>query len=155
MIDDVTREKIRIHCLSLVGNVWYEWGGQSIDEGRADCSGFVIEIMKRHGVVPDEFRDRRAMDLADVFPDRIPVDQSLPGDLAFYARHWGVDSGHVAVVVGPVDGVGSNCVVSMSNGRSGMTADVAQLVGAGLWVRPSINYRRDFLGVRRIRKIGS
>jgi len=129
-----------------LGKVWYEWGGQNIAGGVADCSGLVIEVFKKFGVLPAGFRDTTAQGLADYFSETANL--AVIGDLAFYGKS-AKKVAHVMIWIGDVDGR-KNMVAGMCNGARNMKAEWARKIGAGLWLR-SMRYRRDFLFVRKVK----
>lgn len=146
---DEWREDLKRYLLNRIGNVWYVWGGQDLENGLVDCSGLVLEVLKMFGRLPKDVSDMSALGLSRLFGDvpgteghKIPI----PGDLAFYGDNWRKVS-HVMFFVGNV-GKHKGCVVGMCGGKKDMTVETAKMLGAGLWVRTSAFYRRDFLGFR-------
>jgi len=152
MSDEAWRKDLKETVLDeLLGDVWYEWGAQkvigldAIHDRRADCSGFVLELLKWVDVLPKDYPDRTAQGLAGEY--RTKTVSPKPGDLAFYGSSWKKVS-HVMVYVGEVEGR-EDRVAGMCGGRRNMEAVWAAKVGAGCWLR-STRYRRDFLGYRRV-----
>ena len=160
MVTEPWRFDLRNLVLGLVGKVYYDWGGQKIlwnaMSGSADCSGLVLECLKKVGRLPKNFRDATAQDLFDYYArTRVPA----LCDLAFYGSNNKAVV-HVMFYLGkgqlPADGasVGLNlkeCVVGMCNGDHGLQATDARWLGAGLFVRTSPKYRKDFLGYGVVR----
>ena len=145
MADEAWRDDLRKVVLNAVGKVWYHWGGQDFEQGVADCSGLVLELLKLVKVLPADYPDRTAQGLAREFSTT--VQKPRCGDLAFYGSSWNKVT-HVMVYLGGVQGRGE-FVAGMCGGRRNMKAIWARLVGAGLWLRTP-RYRRDFLGYRRV-----
>lgn len=145
---DSWRIQLKRILLECVGCIPYVWGGQSVDfkkrRGEADCSGLVIEALKYVRKLPKTFGDTTAAGLSRHFRRR--VQNPSPGDLVFYGNS-GVT--HVMFYLGQVNGW-EGSVIGMCGGRRGMQAEEAKLLGANLWVRSSIRYRRDFAFCRRI-----
>ncbi len=144
--------------------VWYEWGGQkpfARPWGVADCSGLVIEVLKKVGRLPKEFPDTGVRGLTEEF-SRVKVPS--PGDVVFYGGS-DAKAGHIMFYLGGVvrDGNGKirfsfreggfpgmkeiheHAVIGMGGGRKNMQSDYARIAGAGLWIRRAARYRRDFL----------
>lgn len=145
MADEAWRDDLLKDVQGLIGKVWYVWGGQDVEVGEADCSGLVLELLKRRKVLPADYPDRTAQGLAREF--NVTVRNPRCGDLAFYGRSWsGVT--HVMVYVGDEWGRGE-MVAGMCGGRRNMKSSWARLVGAGLWLRRP-TYRNDLLGYRRV-----
>jgi hypothetical protein len=169
------RERVRGLVMSLVGRVWYVWGGgggaadrrpgvalpglkpqppfEAFDGLVADCSGLVLEVFKEAGVLPASWQDMGARAIARMYR---PVASPQPGDLAFYGKTW-PELGHVMICVGDV-AVGPKtipgAVAGMTGGDSTFTDPAwSRIVGAGLWIRKAA-YRRDLLGYRRVEPKG-
>ena len=146
MIDkDAWRDKVVDFLLTNTGNFFYVWGGQNLKSGDLDCSGLVIEVLKKFGKLSKNFGDARAQGLSKLFPI---AKNPLPGDLAFYGKDW-KNVNHVMFFIGDASGW-DNAVAGMTGGYKNMTRSESELLGAGLWVRKSARYRRDFLGFRRV-----
>jgi hypothetical protein len=154
MVLEPWRYDLRNMLLGMVGKVDYEWGAQQITwpsgSGVADCSGLVIECLKKVGRLPVKFRDLTAQGLRDYFK---PVNKAQLCDLVFYGRDASAIS-HVMFYLGKgqiPEGQASadlrkkECVIGMCNGAKDMVAQDAILLGAGLYVRTSPRYRKDFL----------
>jgi hypothetical protein len=148
------RYDLRNMLLGMIGKVDYEWGAQQITwpsgSGVADCSGLVIECLKRVGRLPVKFRDLTAQGLRDYFK---PVKTAQLCDLVFYGQDASVIS-HVMFYLGKgqiPEGSASEgmrkkeCVIGMCNGAKDMVAQDAILLGAGLYIRTTPRYRKDFL----------
>lgn len=149
------RGELKKFLLSKAGSFWYEWGGQDLVANKVDCSGLIIEVLKMVGVLPGIFRDVTAFGLAKHFP--VTVRNPKVGDLAFYGKNTNSIK-HVMIYLGEVrlprqlgkQSVYPNAVIGMSGGSKYMTLEMARMVGAGLWVKRSARYRRDFLYFRRV-----
>jgi hypothetical protein len=142
------RTDIKTWLIQNAGHVWYEWGGQDLYAEIADCSGLVIELLKRAGKLPIGF-DATAQGLCNRYPETIAPEC---GDLAVYGNGASGIT-HVMIWVGALD-IGTihwtDCVVGMVGGGKDTTADIGRLVGAGLFFRPRHDYRRDFQSFRRV-----
>jgi len=151
---DQWRSDAKEWLLENTGQVWYHWAGQQVDQGRADCSGLVMEVLKKFKVLPGNFGDMTAQELARHFRH---ARNPRVCDLVFYGKTWRKVR-HVMFYLGPFvvgrsDGTltsHENCVAGMCGGRRLMDENWARLAGAGLWVKTSPRYRRDFLGYRRV-----
>jgi cell wall-associated NlpC family hydrolase len=146
MKEERWRELVKEWILKNTGKIWYEWGGQDIDKKRAaDCSGLVLELLKKVQKLPKSSPDTTATGLSKMYPiTKTPK----PGDLAFYGRSW-QKIRHVMFYIGEV-GSFDHCVAGMGGGRKNMTAEWAKLVGSGLWVKTTPSYRNDFIGYRKV-----
>lgn len=150
---DKWREDVKAWLLSRVGKVWYVWGGQSPFADRAadrvaDCSGLVIEVLKRHGMLPWNYPDVTAGGLSAHFDE--DTDQPMPGDLVFYGRS-GIS--HVMFYVGKLQRgplMWEHAVAGMCGGCRNMTRERARLTGAALWVRSGVRYRGDLVRIARV-----
>ncbi|SMF95817.1 Cell wall-associated hydrolase, NlpC family [Methylomagnum ishizawai] len=95
------------YALSLQGTP-YVWGGESMEEGGFDCSGFVQHVYRRHGVrLP-----RTARQMAEALP---PLDRrdKRPGDLLFF-NTTGEPYSHVGIYIG------HNAFVHSSSAKGGV-----------------------------------
>ena len=100
------RNEIVNYACQFVGNP-YVWGGTSLTNG-ADCSGFVMSVLKHFGIsVPRVSRDQAKAGV------RVTSDQMKPGDLVFYANSSGVVN-HVGMYIG------NGQVVNAASRRSGI-----------------------------------
>lgn len=130
-------------ALKLIGTP-YIWGGS--DPRGFDCSGFVNWVLQVFGVLPDGDWN------TDGLMNRFPVTETPElGDLAFYGTRSieGVlDASHVMMVceVRPdeVEVVGAS-----GGGSKTLTVEDAKKIGAQVHKRP-VNYRKDFIGYRKI-----
>lgn len=157
MMPEPWRYDLRNLLVDLVGKVDYEWGGQAIDwkkgEGRADCSGLAIEVLKKVGKLPVNFRDTDAQGLLNYF-NKWTTKPSM-GDLAFYGKgvtgitHVMFFLGYGALKIAGLEELNKKeLVIGMCEGAVGMKAEEARLLGAGLHVRYSPRYRKDFVGYK-------
>ncbi|MGI6080398.1 MAG: SH3 domain-containing protein [Candidatus Avilachnospira sp.] len=100
------RNEIVNYACQFVGNP-YVWGGTSLTKG-ADCSGFVMSVLKHFGIsVPRVSRDQARAGV------RVTSDQMKPGDLVFYANSSGTVN-HVGMYIG------NGQVVNAASRRSGI-----------------------------------
>jgi cell wall-associated NlpC family hydrolase len=140
------REEVVKYLVDRAGEIFYVWGGQDIEHNVADCSGLVIEVLKKFSVLPEKFPDRTAYGLSKDF---VRTENPEVGDLVFYGKSWKHVS-HVMFYTGEVKFIGKNSVAGMCGGRRGMTVEQARLRGAALWFKSSPRYRRDFLGYGKV-----
>ncbi|WP_243125451.1 SH3 domain-containing protein [Clostridium transplantifaecale] len=100
------RSRIVNYAVQFVGNP-YVWGGTSLTNG-ADCSGFVLSVMRNFGVsLP---RTSQAQSQAGT---AVSSSEMQPGDLVFYANGSGTVN-HVAMYIG------NGQVVHASSRRTGI-----------------------------------
>lgn len=93
------------YAKQFLGNP-YVWGGTSLTNG-ADCSGFVMSIMKKYGVsLPHHSGSQEKIGT------KISLSEAKPGDLVFYAKNGVVN--HVAIYIG------GGQVIHASNPRTGI-----------------------------------
>ena len=151
---DTWREDAKKWLLDNCGEQWYVWRGQNIEQGHVDCSGLVLEVLKKFKVLPESFGDVKAQGLSRCFRyTRSPQ----VCDLVFYGKDWNHVT-HVMFYVGELGGYDvegtwlsyDHCVAGMSGGKKNMSSSWARIMGAALWVKTSPRYRRDFLGYRRV-----
>ena len=148
------RERIAIVANVLHG-VLYVWGGNALEQGGLDCSGFVQRVYAEAGIEPfaSQFPSRLDLTAGGLFAQLAPIDPTvehpLPGDCAFYGSGPGAVS-HVMLVTYHEPG-GRTQVVGASRGdRACSSPDVALAKGARVKTFPTHDYRRDFLGFRRM-----
>lgn len=67
------------YAKQFLGNP-YVWGGTSLTKG-ADCSGFVLSIMKKYGVSLPHHSGSQAQ-----CGKKVSLSEAQPGDLVFYAK---------------------------------------------------------------------
>lgn len=100
------RSRIVNYASQFVGNP-YVWGGTSLTKG-ADCSGFVMSVLRHFGIsVP---RTSRAQAVSG---KKVSSKDMRPGDLVFYANKSGTVN-HVAMYIG------NGQVVNAASRRSGI-----------------------------------
>jgi hypothetical protein len=151
-LDEPWRIDVRNLILPLVGKVWYVWGGQDLwnKESVADCSGFVLEVLKKVNRLPKNVKDMTAQGLSEFFS--VSTKNPKLADLVFYGGSW-KDVNHVMFYFG--DSVsefpGKKTVVGMCGGNIGMTIEQAKKLGAALWVKKTPVYRSDFLGFKIVK----
>lgn len=85
-------QQIAADAIGFVGGR-YVYGGNSLQTG-VDCSGFVQQIMKRHGI--SVTRSSRTQYSTDGY--HVSASQLQPGDLTFYGYNGAVS--HVAIYIG-------------------------------------------------------
>lgn len=154
MVLEPWRYDLKNLLLGMVGKVDYEWGSQHFSwpsgTGVADCSGLVIECLKKVGRLPEKFRDTTAQGLLNYFA---PVKTPKLCDLVFYGRALSSVT-HVMFYLGKgqlhadratEDLRARECVIGMCDGAKDMQACDARMLGAGLYVRTTPRYRKDFL----------
>lgn len=93
------------YAKQFLGNP-YVWGGTSLTNG-ADCSGFVMSIMKKYGVSLPHHSGSQAQ-----YGTTVSLSEALPGDLIFYAKNGTIN--HVAIYIG------NGQVIHASNPRTGI-----------------------------------
>ena len=93
------------YAKQFLGNP-YVWGGTSLTKG-ADCSGFVLSIMKKYGVSLPHHSGSQAQ-----CGKKVSLSEAQPGDLVFYAKNGKIN--HVAIYIG------SGQVIHASNPRTGI-----------------------------------
>lgn len=138
-----TRERIVVTARALEGAL-YRWGGNKLEDGGLDCSGYAQLVLARAGVEPWASQYPSRLDLtAELLRQRLPATMTpQPGDLAFYGAST---AGHV-VVVTAVEG-GRVEVTGSSRGYRDLT-DPEEARRRRAWVarHDSHLYRRDFMG---------
>lgn len=140
-------------CTLQNRGIWYEWGGQCIKNGIADCSGLVIEVYKKLGMLPDKFADTTANGLAKLYKK---TNNPEPGDLVFYGKNWDRVT-HVMFYYGTLeydgDRLPGSWAVGMAGGGGSKTKKWhAKKFGIGLWFR-RVDYRKDLLGIKKVTRI--
>jgi len=153
------RDRFRDMMLMLSDKgVWYVWGGQKPFgyqhdvnlQGVADCSGLVLEVLKKLGKLPKAFPDMTAQSLSREFA---ATSKPKPGDLVFYGKDWRRVT-HVMFYFGELeyraDKKIADAVVGMCGGRGGMTEQEARMFGGMLKFQRGSKYRRDLLGARKV-----
>lgn len=86
------RSKVVNYALQFVGNP-YVWGGISLTNG-ADCSGFIMQVMRHFGVSMPHYSGSQAQ-----MGKPVKSSEMRPGDLIFYAGSNGKVN-HVALYIG-------------------------------------------------------
>lgn len=110
----------------------YVWGGESMEEGGMDCSGFVYSALKDSGYDIDRMtaQDYRS------YGTSVSKSNMQPGDLIFFGKNG--NASHIGIYIG-------NGQMIHSSGGSKNTKDNP---GKGVEVK-DINYRSDFIEARR------
>ena len=93
------------YAKQFLGNP-YVWGGTSLTNG-ADCSGFVLSVMKKYGVSLPHHSGSQ-----EKYGTKISLSEAKPGDLVFYAKGGTIN--HVAIYIG------NGQVIHASNPRTGI-----------------------------------
>lgn len=112
----------------------YVWGGESIEEGGMDCSGFVYAALKGAGynVGRTTAEGYRQMGTA------VNKSSLQPGDLIFYGS--GSNATHVGIYIG------NGQMIHSSGGSSNTKSNP----GKGVSIQ-NIDYRSDYLGAKRLK----
>lgn len=110
----------------------YVWGGESMDEGGMDCSGFVYNALKDAGYNVG----RTTAQGYRSYGTSVSKAEMQPGDLVFYGKNG--NASHIGIYLG-------NGQMAHSAGGSKNTKDNP---GKGVSIT-NVDYRRDFLEARR------
>lgn len=89
-----TRDAIVAAAESWIGTM-YRWGGESAAEGGVDCSGLVIDAMRRAGV---PLQGRPIASQIGRMGTAVPLELGAPGDVLYYDNPGPTD--HVAILTG-------------------------------------------------------
>ena len=127
---------LAMSCLNKPG----VWGKQEPEEG-FDCSGFIVYLLRRAGIIKMH-EDYDSATLALKFP---PLRAAEPGALVFYGNN-GIN--HVMYCLTDTICIGARGVT-----KSIETISQAYERGAKVDVRP-ITYRSDLVGFRRAFELG-
>ena len=111
----------------------YVWGGESMDEGGMDCSGFVYNALKDAGYNVG----RTTAQGYRQYGTAVSKEEMQPGDLIFYGKNKN-DAGHIGIYIG-------NGQMIHSSGGSKNTKDNP---GKGVSIA-NVDYRSDFIEARR------
>lgn len=111
----------------------YVWGGESMDEGGMDCSGFVYNALKDAGYDVG----RTTAQGYRSYGTSVSKADMQPGDLIFFGKNNN-DASHIGIYLG--------------NGKmihsSGGSSNTASNPGKGVSIA-NVDYRSDFLEARR------
>ena len=111
----------------------YVWGGESMDEGGMDCSGFVYNALKDAGYDVG----RTTAQGYRSYGKSVSKSDMQPGDLIFFGKNNN-DASHIGIYLG--------------NGKmihsSGGSKNTKSNPGKGVTIA-NVNYRSDFLEARR------
>lgn len=110
----------------------YVWGGESVDEGGMDCSGFVYNALKDAGYDVG----RTTAQGYRSYGDKVEQSNMQPGDLVFFGKNG--KATHIGIYIG-------NGQMVHSSGGSGNTKANP---GKGVSIA-NVNSRKDLLEVRR------
>ena len=128
----LSREEIIRDCLKYLGKP-YVWGGESMEEGGYDCSGFVWRVLNDSGM-------RVGRTTADGYRRlgrEIPASQMQPADLLFFGTP--ARATHIAVYAG--DGMMYESIGGSRNTKSNP--------GKGVTLS-SVSRRKDLIEVRTL-----
>lgn len=127
----------------LVGTL-YQWGGGHAGQWWGlDCSGLVLESLKRAALPP-----LRPIWTAQSMWDGLPVAMNPePGDLALYGVPGRVH--HVTILDRP-NSDGTWTVISANGDQNDTSPDQARARGHKVTIEPSHKFMSDFLGFRRV-----
>ena len=111
----------------------YVWGGESMDEGGMDCSGFVYNALKDAGynVGRTTAQGYRA------YGKTVSKSEMQPGDLIFFGKNNN-DASHIGIYIG------NGQMIHSSGGSKNTKANP----GKGVSIA-NVDYRSDFLEARR------
>lgn len=110
----------------------YVWGGESMDEGGMDCSGFVYNALKDAGYNVG----RTTAQGYRGYGSAVSKAEMQPGDLIFYGKDN--DASHIGIYIGNGQMIHS----------SGGSKNTKSNPGKGVTVS-SVDYRSDFIEARR------
>ena len=110
----------------------YVWGGESMDEGGMDCSGFVYNALKDSGynigrTTAQGYRN---------YGTTVSKSDMQPGDLIFYGKNG--EASHIGIYIG------NGQMIHSSGGSSNTKANP----GKGVSI-VNVDHRSDFLEARR------
>lgn len=126
-------QKLIESSLVLAGkNLTYTFGSADPANGGMDCSGFVHYVLRQHGLaqVPRDSSGlylwvRKAGSFRAVMsrePNRIEMDELLPGDLLFWIGTYATDRDppitHTMIYLGTEKSTGAKIMIGSSDGRS-------------------------------------
>lgn len=110
----------------------YVWGGESMDEGGMDCSGFVYNALKDSGYNVG----RTTAQGYRSYGTTVSKSEMQPGDLIFYGKNG--EASHIGIYIG------NGQMIHSSGGSSNTKANP----GKGVSV-VNVDHRSDFLEARR------
>ncbi len=110
----------------------YVWGGESMDEGGMDCSGFVYNALKDAGYNVG----RTTAQGYRSYGKSVSKSSMQPGDLIFFGKNG--NASHIGIYIG------NGQMIHSSGGSSNTKSNP----GKGVSVA-NVNYRNDFLEARR------
>ena len=111
----------------------YVWGGESVDEGGMDCSGFVYNALNGAGYKVG----RTTAQGYRSYGTSVSKSEMQPGDLVFFGKND--NASHIGIYLG-------NGQMIHSSGDSNNTKDNP---GKGVSIT-NVDYRNDFLEARRV-----
>jgi cell wall-associated NlpC family hydrolase len=110
----------------------YVWGGESMDEGGMDCSGFVYNALKDAGYDVG----RTTAQGYRGYGNSVSKSDMQPGDLIFYGKNG--EASHIGIYIG------NGQMVHSSGGSKNTKANP----GKGVTVA-NVDHRSDFIEARR------
>ena len=110
----------------------YVWGGESMEEGGMDCSGFVYNALKDAGYDVG----RTTAQGYRSYGKSVSKSDMQPGDLVFYGNSK--KAGHIGIYIG------NGQIIHSSGGSNNTKANP----GKGVSIA-NVDYRNDFLEARR------
>ena len=111
----------------------YVWGGESMDEGGMDCSGFVYNALKDAGYDVG----RTTAQGYRSYGNSVSKSDMQPGDLIFFGKNNN-DASHIGIYIGNGQMIHS----------SGGSKNTKSNPGKGVSIA-NVDYRSDFLEARR------
>ena len=111
----------------------YVWGGESMDEGGMDCSGFVYNALKDAGYNVGRLTAQGYRQ----YGKTVSKANMQPGDLIFYGSNKN-DASHIGIYLG------NGKVIQSSGGRTNSKDNP----GKGVTIS-NVDYRNDFIEARR------
>lgn len=117
----------------------YIWGGKS-DEGY-DCSGFVVGGLVDGKLAPPSWLQTH--NAARLYDELEPTNDPQPMDACFYGPPGHID--HVMLLWHDFRTYGA-----CGGNQHTTTAELAKKIGACVRFRPSVQYRSDFRGYRKL-----
>lgn len=128
----IKRDTILANCLTYMGKP-YVWGGESMEEGGYDCSGYAYNVMKDSGI--NVFRNT-AEGYRQSIGVKVELKDKQPSDLLFFGKNG--QATHIGIYAG--DGM-------MYESRGG-SKNTKENPGEGV-VLAKIT-RKDLMEIRRI-----
>lgn len=136
--ESTLRDKIVSDAKTSLG-VKYCWGGESLDEGGYDCSGFAYAFYKKNGItIPRTAKDQYTKS------EKITEKELKKGDLIFFENTQKSLGDGVASHVGMVYNIQSNGKIDMIHASTSKGIEIlTDFLNRGF-------YKRHFLGYGRL-----